>query len=679
MVLLLLWFPLSAAAVELFPAASGPVELEAQQLSYDEQSGRYRATGQVSLKRGELHLRCDELWWERETGDVEAVGNVVLDGGRDRLAGRRIRYNLTAGTGLVEDGEAFLAEQSLFVSGRQIERRGDAEYRIIDGSFTTCEAENPSWKFSAKQMDVTVGGYARARHTLFYLKGLPTLYLPYLIYPAKTERESGLLMPRIGYSDRRGREFSTAYYQVISRNQDATLYLDYLSELGLGQGVEYRYIFGRDNAGEVHGYRIDAESGEKNSYALAWEHQGTLPGRVRLSADTEYVSDPDFFDDFGEEADDYNKAQTVSELALSRNWGVYNLIGQLRYTENLQRDDPTTLQWLPRVSLDAVRHRVAGSPFYFALRSEYTYFWREEGSKGQRLLLRPALLAPFKLGRALDLVPQLGWTERHYWISGADTGHLQKGLYDFSTRLSSRFYRVYPSGQAAETRYRHLVEPDLTYVYVPDVDQSDLPDFDRDDRIEERHQIEYGLTQRVTGRQVASDGGIDYRDLVYLRLSQAYDLLNDNRPSRERFSPVRGQLQLNPSRFFQLTADGHYDLNQGDWLAYSGEGDLHDQKGSRLKLQYRKRLADLSADEIEYGSLGLALSWLKPVYLGYRNRYEFISRKPLEQVLDVEYRHQCWSVLVTLREREDDQSVMVTFSLGGVGTVGSLGADLGDG
>ncbi|PLX89461.1 MAG: hypothetical protein C0619_11350 [Desulfuromonas sp.] len=674
-VVLLLVLPERLPAAGLFPeTASGPVELEADQLSFDEQSGRYLARGNVRLKRGALQLTSDELWWNRASDDLEARGNVVLDGEQDRLVGDRVRYNLTSGTGLVEEGQAFLGEQNLFVSGSRIEKRGEAEYRIIDGSFTTCEADNPSWKFSAKQLDVTVGGYARARHTVFYLKGVPSFYLPYLLYPAKTERESGLLMPRVGYSDKRGMEFSAAYYQVISRNQDATLYLDYLSELGVGKGLEYRYVFGRDNAGQAHGYHIDAEEGEENQYALAWEHQGTLPGRVRLSVDGEYVSERDFFDDFGEEADDYNKAQTVSELSLSRSWGVYNLVGQLRYTENLQVDTPSTLQWLPRVSLDAVRHQVAGSPFYFAFASEYTYFWREEGLKAQRLSVRPALLLPMKLWKTLDLVPELGWTERHYWTSSEGSGHEQQGLYDFSTRLSSRFYRIYSRG--VETKVRHLLEPELIYIYVPDVDQEDLPEFDRNDRIEESHRVEYGLTQRVTTRSQTGGGRPEYRDQFFFRLSQSYDL-NEDGDIGERFSPLRGQLAFDPFRYFQLAADSRYDLDLGRWLEYSGAGTVHDQRGNRLQLEYRSRRPEALVDEFDYGSLDLDLAWLKPVYLGYRNRYDFVAEEQLEQVLDVEYRHQCWSLLLTFREREDDQSVMVSFSLGGIGTVGSLGADMG--
>lgn len=674
--LLLLPGGLSAETL-LTGSAEEPVDLEAEQLTFDEQAGRYLARGKVRLRHGDLELLSDELWWNQQSGDIEAAGNVVMEGPGERLSGARAHYNLRDRTGFVEQGQGFLSEHNLRVSGSLIEKRGEADYRVVDGVFTTCDGEVPAWKFSAGELDVTLGGYAEAKHAVFYLKDIPSFYLPYMIYPVTLERQSGFLMPRFGYSDRRGMEYSLAYYQVIGRNQDATLYLDYLTDLGFGKGLEYRYVFGRDNAGEARGYHIDVED-DNNQHALAWEHEGTLPGRVRLSADTMYVSDEGFFEDFGEEAGEYNKDQTVSVLSLTRNWGLFNLVGQLRYIDNLDVDDKTTLQWLPRISFDSVRQRLGNSPVFYRLDSEYTYFWREEGMKSQRLRVRPALMAPFKLWRTIDLVPELGWTERHYWTSGDGPGHVHKGVVDFSTRASSRFYRIYPWSTGSVDRIRHSVEPEIRYLYVPEVSQQGLPEFDSFDRIDEINRIEYGLTQRLTTRSVKTSDFQEYRDLLYLRLSQSYDLLPDGH-SLADFSALRSQLTLNPVDYFLLSTDSRYDFDRGRWDEYSGNMRLQDLRGNRMALEYRRRKATAEDEAIDYADLKLETSWLKPVYLGYRNRFDLSGREQLEQVFDIEYRHQCWSFLVTLRERDDDKSIMLTFSLGGIGTVGSIGGNIGGG
>ena len=53
---------------------------------------------------------------------------------------------------------------------------------------------------------------------------------------------------------------------------------------------------------------------------------------MRLAADVEYVSSRDYFKDFGEEPEEYNKDQAQSVLTASRNWRKLNLTGLLKYT-----------------------------------------------------------------------------------------------------------------------------------------------------------------------------------------------------------------------------------------------------------------------------------------------------------------------------------------------------------
>jgi LPS-assembly protein len=136
-------------------------------------------------------------------------------------------------------------------------------------------------------------------------------------------------------------------------------------------------------------------------------------------------------------------------------------------------------------------------------------------------------------------------------------------------------------------------------------------------------------------------------------------------------------LDLTPSNYFSLSTDSRYNFDRGRWDDYSGDLLLRDRRGNSLGLEYRRRKATAEEEEIDYAELNLKTSLLRPLYLGYRNRYDLIDSNQLEQVVDIEYRHQCWGVLVTLRERDDEKSFMLTFSLGGVGTVGRVGGTMG--
>lgn len=653
-----------------------PVNLEADELTYDKTSGRYRASGNVQLTQGETEIKSRILWWDQTSSEVEAEGDVQLISPEEELFGSKVYYNLRQGTGRIENGHVFLREQNLHIRGKSIERRGAFDYRVSDGTFTTCDGEVPSWKFGASRLDVTLKGYARAKNAVFYLKDIPSFYVPYMIYPVKGERESGLLFPRVGFSDRRGFQYSGAYYQVLGRNQDATFYLDYLSEMGIGKGLEYRYIFGRDNAGEARVYHIDVdkvdgvEVGEER-YALEWQHDGLLPGGVRMVVDAEYVDDDAYFEDFGEVAGEYNKDKVQSIFSLSKNWGKYNLVGLLKYTKDLEIDDPTTLQLLPRVTFDAVRQRFGESVFYYAFAGEYTNFWRDEGLRGERLMLRPALSASLQLWDVIDLTPEVAYRDRYYWGLSDDSGSEQEGIVEFSTKLTTRLERIYTQPIGSVDKLRHSLEPEIVYLYTPEVDQSHLPDFDSMDRIAEVNRIEYALVQRFAARFDHPEGKPSYRELVYLRLSQNYDLTEEAR--QQPFQAIRGELTLLPTDWSKLEIDTTFDVDQGEWSKFAAEGRIHDQKDNSLSVEYR---TDRDA-EIDFGSLRLNLAYLKPFYFNYEKRYDFAANEELEDVLGIEYRQQCWSALLTYREYEQDRSIMLTFSMQGIGSVGGVGGSLG--
>ncbi len=673
--LLLAAQPVCAADWTQVGSSGVPVNLEADELSYDKRSGRYRAAGNVQLQQGAMELRSRILWWNQQSGEVEAEGDVELSSPDERMSGRRLIYDLDEGVGRVEDGQVFLREHNLHVRGKTIEKRSEVDYRVVDGTFTTCDGEVPSWKFGADQLDVTVQDFARAKNVVFYLHDIPSMYVPYLAYPINNDRESGFLMPSFGYSDKRGVQISAAYYQVIARNQDATLYVDYLSDMGVGKGIEYRYIFGQNNPGEVRAYHIDVSQDagvevDEQRYALEWQHNGLLPGDVRMVADAIYADDDDYFEDFGEVAEEYNRDKVQSIFSLSKNWGKSNLVGQLKYTKDLEVDDPTTLQLLPRINFDINRQRIGRTPFYYAFDSEYTNFWRDEGVRGQRLSLRPSLSASVQLWDVIEVNPEIGYRDRYYWNLNDRSNSEQEGIVDFSTKVTTRLQRVYEQPIGPISKLRHSIEPEATYKNTPEVDQSHLPSFDSTDRIAEAHRIEYALVQRLTARFNREDGGSSYRDLVYLRLSQNYYL--DEEAQDESFSSIRGQLTLLPTDWARLRFDATFDIDQGVWSKYSAEAEIHDQQQNSLWLEYRK---DLNL-QVEYGELKLSAGYLKPIYVNFGKRYDFESDEHLEDLLQVEYRHQCWSAFLTFRENDTDRSIMLSFFMKGIGYVGRLGASL---
>ncbi|WP_429885427.1 LPS-assembly protein LptD [Geoalkalibacter halelectricus] len=683
-VVLLLVFGPGQGRAEQFAAGprpgQTPVEIEADSLSSDRRAGTYLARGNVRIRHGDLTLLADEIEWHPQSGEARAPGRVSLVDAEGTLSGEDLVINLETGQGHLAQGRFFLAEHNLYVTGEGIERISTNQYRLARGTFTTCDGERPDWSFSARDLKVDLGSFARGRHARFHLKDVPVLYVPYFFYPAKTERESGFLMPRYGYSDRRGWEVSLAYYQVIATNQDATLYLDYLTELGLGKGAEYRYVF-EAHEGEALVYHISGSGDQGDAYAIEWRNDGQLAGATRFGADIEYVSDRDYWQTFGEAAGEYNRDKTESKLFLSRSWEQQTLGGQLKYLKNLDDPSDATLQRLPQVRYSLVPVELGESPLYFGFDGTYDHFWRREGTKGQRLTLRPTLAAPFRVG-VLEVAPELAYRQRFYSASGAEDDFSQKGMAEFTTRLSSSFARVYsPQGKRVR-RIQHVVGPDVVYFYTPPTDQGRLPSFDAEDRIGPLHRLSYGLTNRFTARIEPADGPARYREFLYFRLSQDYDIREsppdplNPRDNLRPFSDLRAELLVRPTRWGYLDFDGRYDLQTRDgkrtgFATLSLDAGVDDDRGNGAVLGYHYLREDL-----EYFQARVYTALLHPVHAQLQYRHDQLTSTTLETVLDLEYRSQCWSLFLTLSDRPGETRYLVSFALTGVGRVGKFGGSL---
>jgi LPS-assembly protein len=665
----------SPAVIE--PAAGqAPVTLAADQLDYDGTSGVFHARGNVLLQQEGLRLAADELLWQDPTRDVVATGQVRLSEAGGDLEGSRVQANLATGLGLVDDGQVFVREHNFHLAGEELERLGESTYRVTAGRFTTCDGAIPDWQFSAAQVDVNLGRYAIARHVWFEVHNQPLLYLPYLVFPVKAERESGFLLPRFGYSSRKGALLSLAWYEVIDRHLDATVYLDYLSNLGLGKGLEYRYVLGAGNRGEALVYHVSGIDDTPDSFALDWQHDGILPGEVRLAADIQYVNRREFFEDFGETPEEYNQDHTVSTLLMQRNWEKLNLTGFARYIKDLEDDQDITLQRLPELGLDVPLFRLDTVPLYARTELRATNFQRDEGEEGQRLYLRQGLGLMLKPGSWLEFNPEVAVYGRAYH---GDVGDESDLLPEYMATLSTRLLRVYPCSLGGVDRIQHSIEPQIAYRYVPNSDQDDLPVYDLKDHIGPLNLVEYALINRLTVRSAGADGAPNYRELLNLRLSQAYDVREerDAAGANEPFSDLRSELALLPTANTSLTMDAL--IRVYDSLSFSrlnAEAAYADGHGNGGSVSYSYRNEESGFGATDYLGLRLDTTLLAPVYASMEQRYDLIEGTSLETVVNLEYRAQCWSLFLTYRDRPEGEEILVSFALSGLGRIGGFGSAL---
>ena len=183
---------------------SAPWHISADQIHFDREKDEYLARGNVSIMRKNRTLTADTVRLNQGTKDAVAQGNVRLVSGDNVLSGQRLELNLESETGTLVDGTVFIAPNHLYLSGKRIRKTGIQTFSAEKARITSCDGPDPDWKITGSDLKVTIEGYGFAKHTTLWAGKVPVFYSPYLIFQVKLRRQSGLLMPEIGYSDRKG-------------------------------------------------------------------------------------------------------------------------------------------------------------------------------------------------------------------------------------------------------------------------------------------------------------------------------------------------------------------------------------------------------------------------------------------------------------------------------------------
>ncbi|MEJ2024295.1 MAG: LPS assembly protein LptD, partial [Deltaproteobacteria bacterium] len=587
-----------------------PWKITAKRLSYDQKEKIYRAKGDVEIVRGDQVLSAQEAIYNEGTGIAKVFGRVRLKSGEDVLVGERGEFNLKEQTGRIENGCLFLQQNHYFLRGGTMEKTGESTYVIKKCRLTTCNGENPDWSITGSEVRVTIEGYGTVKNAAFRVKGWPFLYVPYMIFPAKTRRQTGLLPPRLGYSTRNGADIEIPFFWAISDQSDATFYERYLSKRGLLQGLEFRYAAGSESEGSFlldflrdrkeEKDMTDPDELELSPYERNNQNRFWFRGRadqdlslgVKARLDVDLVSDQDYLREFqeglfgGEARPDLSESSgrpveekyaltRRSALRLSREWQDVSVQALSSYYQ--RPDDPSndrTVQPLAGIQATMAPRALNVFSAYLGLNSNYDYLWREEGARGNRLSLAPDLRFPWKTANGfLEVEPSFRYTLVSHWLDESVPGlddTAAKGAYEAACRVSTDIERIYDTGWKTATRLKHRIWPVLTYRYrVPSGDEEEKPWFDPIDQEGKVNQVGLSLENYLDARLEDQKGNVHYRQWATFSLSQGYNIdeaLEEKNPGEEKepLTPFAADLLVTPFQNLDLRGNGqwdHYDHN----------------------------------------------------------------------------------------------------------------------
>ncbi|MCJ7830490.1 MAG: LPS-assembly protein LptD, partial [Desulfobacterales bacterium] len=228
-----------------------PWHVSADTIIYGDQPEQITAQGHVTIKKAGKQLSADLVRLDQRTMQAFATGHVILSAGQDVLVGSSMEIDLKAETGTVYDATVFLRESHFYIRGAQIQKTGQRSYAGERVSVSTCDGPSPDWQITGRNLEITLEGYGVVRHAALWAKRVPLLYTPFLVFPVKLKRQSGLLSPQLGFSNRKGAEYIQPFFWAISDSTDATLYAHYMSRRGLKAGLEYRYLLSERSEGAL--------------------------------------------------------------------------------------------------------------------------------------------------------------------------------------------------------------------------------------------------------------------------------------------------------------------------------------------------------------------------------------------------------------------------------------------
>ena len=400
-----------AGAQPLIDTGGGaPLSITADQVEFEQSLNVYVARGNVRIEQEDgATLTADWVAFSNVTRHGLASGNVVVVDEEDTLYADFLQFNVDSLQGVVYQGQLENSRTGFRMEGAEVRKTGEQTYVFKDGVFTTCrcpeEGRDP-WSLKAKEADLEVGGYATVRNSTVNVLGVPVLWIPWMVYPLKNDRQTGFLFPTLRNSSRNGWEVGLPFFWAAHPQVNVLTTPAYSTKRGPLIKLDADYVIGE--MGRLDGGRlvsvvvpddkeVEPDSAAEPFSATRWgvdfSHVQELPlWDLDLKARANVVSDNRFPFDIPELGEYRSDRYLPSVVSLSKRFGEFGPFGAytaVHWVDDLQAPDDQdrddyVLQRLPEVMFSQ-----SAQPFPWAERLitsfdvQYINFWRLRDPLGE--------------------------------------------------------------------------------------------------------------------------------------------------------------------------------------------------------------------------------------------------------------------------------------------------------
>ncbi|EZH83182.1 LPS assembly protein LptD [Aeromonas hydrophila] len=616
-------------------ANAQPVEVDADRLEA-KQGGTAVYQGDVKVRQGVRKFDSDYAELDQKSRDVIAIGNIYYNDGQITVTSdKTLKSNLDTKNSELEEGKYQVHGSPVRGSADRVTMTNNNQNITLEGAqYTTCPPGQEVWTLKAGSIDIDqTEVFGEAWNASLWLYDYPVFYFPYINFPIKDERKTGLLYPGYTQSSKNGMDITQPFYWNIAPNYDATITSRFMDRRGLMEQVQFRYMPDPAHVGSLYFENLanDKQYDETPSlnqamsdghrYLLNANHTSLFADNaMRVSLDYTKVRDRDYnyFNDFSPKVGTQVENQLQQSLMAGYFQPNWNINTEVRTYQILLASAQQPHELMPRIDHNYYQQ---GSWYDLAWNTEITKFGynnaqaiaQNQGGAytGTRVYTAPTLTMPLinEAGYYLDSQYKLMYTRYDQEVPDnmsqtfvsrftpengngvtLDEGIITRTLPSFRLKGGMTFERNqnWFGGDANQT-----LEPEFQYLYVPYKNQDNIGVYDSTsmrqdyyslfsdrryaglDRISDSNRVSIGLTSRVY------DEVGDER--IRLAVAQAFDFV----APRVKLYPSE---TLNTNTRSPLSFEGDAKINE-QWFAHAGA--QYDVDQSRLSsansaLEYRR-------------------------------------------------------------------------------------------
>ena len=656
-----------------------------------ELGGRVDIQEKIKVTLGLSTITAEEASYDETAGVLQIPKSVVFENPDLIIFGESAKLLTKEKTTIIDGADYQILSIPARGTASQIRVENGENIELDEVTYSTCTSVDNSWELSAKKIVINnQSGEGEARNLVLRFKDIPIIYLPYLSFPINDQRKTGLLVPNLGRSSKRGLEISLPYYWNLAPNIDLTTTPTLMAKRGVQLSAELRFLTAIQGGITQIDYLPNDDKYKKDRTYISHRQTINLPSNWRMKLNGEYASDNSYFEDLTGTMSSTSRTHLLREIQLehySENWIMEIGMDHYQMIDDSIIDEEKPYRRLPYFNFSGMWGNKALGLNY-ALDSEVVFFDKPETISGSRFHVMPEVSAPLNFN-GIKITPSMAMDFTKYNLHNANVSSPisnvspERAVPIYSLDLTGVFQKTWKNG-----RYLQTLEPRILRVYVPYRNQDDFPIFDTivpdmngiqlfrknryvgQDRLGDTSQISYGITTKVVD---ANNGN----SLFGLTLGQIRYFKD-----RKVALPSESKLTQDSSGYMAMM-NMKINKNWSVKLGHMWNTHSNTSMKTTARFQYKSKQSEIFNVAYRYRrnmlkQLDASFSWPVRDHWNVVGRYNYsiLDRKVLEQFVGLEYESCCWGIRVISRKHlayrngDTDTSFSIEFVFKGLSDIG---------